>query len=104
MVGLLYEDGVSLPNFGSLPCPSHFYKLLMKCSFDTSGAMTAAKGCAYLFENVAHSGNDYDAESGGKPKYRTSIDAIEQRTGWNFFVNVPQGLQDDAEKTSSPIW
>lgn len=97
-VGLLFEDGVALPSF-SVPCPSHFYKLLMKCSFDSSGNMTAAKGCAYLFENVSHSSSDYD-----NAKYRTSIDAIEQRTGFNFFANVPAQFQDTAESSSSPIW
>ena len=97
-VGLLFEDGVNLPSF-SVPCPSHFYKLLMKCSFDSSGNMTAAKGCAYLFENVSHSSSDYD-----NAKYRTSIDAIEQRTGFNFFANVPAELQDAAESSSKPIW
>ena len=71
----------------------------MKCSFDSSGNMTAAKGCAYLFENVSHSSSDYD-----NAKYRTSIDAIEQRTGFNFFANVPAQFQDAAESSSSPIW
>ena len=99
-VGLLFEDGVALPSF-PVPCPSHFYKLLMKCSFDSSGAMTAAKGCAYLFENISHgnSSKEYDNE-----KYRTTIDAIEERTGFNFYANVPAELQEAAEKSSSPIW
>lgn len=97
-VGLLFEDGVSLPSF-STPCPSHFYKLLMKCSFDSSGNMTAAKGCAYLFENVSHSTSEYD-----NAKYRTTIDAIEERSGFDFFTNVPKELQDAAESSSKPIW
>ena len=30
-------------------------------------------------------------------KYRTTVRAIEQRTGYNFFSNLPQGLQDRLE-------
>ena len=68
----------------------------MKCSFDDSGAMTAAKGCAYLFTNEAHSGNYSQGI--------TTIDAIEQRSGWDFFTNVPKELQDAAESSSKAIW
>ena len=99
-VGLLFEDGVSLPSF-SVPCPSHFYKLLMKCSFDSSGNMTAAKGCAYLFENISHGNSSKDFDNAN---YRTSIDALEERTGFNFFANVPAEFQDAAESSSNPIW
>ena len=93
VVGVLYEDNKTL---GGVPCPSHFYKLLMKCSFNTSGEMTAAKGCAYLFTNVAHTGNYSQG--------LTSIDAVEQRSGWDFFTHVPKSLQDAAEKQSASVW
>ena len=96
VVGLLYETDKVVDG---IPVPSHFYKLLMKCSFDTSGEMTAAKGCAYIFTNESHSGDRYSDS-----KFRTSIDAIEERTGWNFFVNVPSSLQDTAEAQTSAIW
>lgn len=93
VVGILYENSKTI---GGVPCPSHFYKCLMKCSFNESGSMTAAKGCAYLFTNEAHSGSYSQGI--------TSIDAIEQRSGWDFFVNVPSALQDTAEAQSSEIW
>lgn len=94
VVGLLYENDKVV---SSVPVPSHFYKLLMKCSFNTSGEMSAAKGCAYIFTNEAHPKMNYSEGI-------TSIDAIEQRTGFNFFANVPAELQDDAESSSKPIW
>lgn len=94
VVGVLYKDSRTL---GGVPCPSHFYKCLMKCSFDASGAMTAAKGCAYLFTNVSHKGESY-------PSGITTIDAIEQRSGWDFFTNVPADLQATAEAQSASIW
>jgi DNA/RNA endonuclease G (NUC1) len=93
VVGILYENSKTI---GGVPCPSHFYKCLMKCSFNEAGAMTAAKGCAYLFTNEAHSGNYSQGI--------TSIDAVEQRSGWDFFANVPKNLQDTAEAQSASLW
>ena len=100
-VGILYEDpnNMQTPNGGGTPVltPSHFYKCLMLCKFDKSGAMTSAKGVAYLFENKKFSGKDYSA-------YATTIDAVEQRSGWDFFTNVPKDLQDAAEQMSTSLW
>ena len=93
VVGLLYENSRTVDN---IPLPSHFYKCLMKCSFNEAGTMTAAKGCAYLFTNEAHSGSYSQGI--------TSIDAIEQRSGWDFFTNVPKNLQDTAEAQSASLW
>ena len=69
----------------------------MKCSFNASGEMTSAKGCAYIFTNESHSGMPYSSGI-------TSIDAIEQRAGFDFFARVPEALQKAAERTSSPLW
>lgn len=77
--------------------PSHFYKLLMKCSFSSSGEMTDAHGIAYLFTNEVHAGAKY-------ADFATTIDAIEQRSGFDFFVNVPEDLQEAAESQSSQLW
>lgn len=107
VVGTLFEDGnTGASNDGGIVArPSHFYKLLMKCSFDASGEMTDAKGIAYLYTNEDHS-ND----NGGKKvtyhdsRYVTTIDAIETRAGFNFFANVPISLQDAAEGTATALW
>ena len=98
VTGVLYEGSVKKLPSGSLsvPIPSHFYKCLMKCSFDDSGNMTAAKGCAYIFENKA--------QSGSYQQGRTSIDAIENRAGFDFFANVPAALQNAAESSSKSLW
>ena len=100
VTGVLYEGTVkTLPSREGLqvPIPSHFYKCLMKCSFNASGEMTAAKGCAYIFTNESHSGMPYSSGI-------SSIDAIEQRAGFDFFARVPEALQKEAERTSSPLW
>lgn len=93
VVGVLYEtDNIQ----NGIPCPSHFYKCLMKCSFSDKGEMTAAKGVAYLFENKPQSGS-YNLGA-------TTIDAVEQRSGFDFFTNVPEALQKAAESTNTPLW
>ncbi len=94
VVGLLYENSKTL---SGVPVPSHFYKCLMKCSFNSSGTMTAARGDAYIYTNEPHSGMSYS-------EGRTTIDAMEQRSGFDFFANVPKELQDPAESTSSSVF
>ena len=100
VVGVLFEGDKTLPsNDGKdVPIPSHFYKCVMKCSFDAGGTVTAASGVAYLFTNEAHGGGYNDSQ------YVTSIDAIEQRTGFDFFPRVPSALQSAAESSASPIF
>lgn len=99
VTGVLYEGTKTLKsnNGYTVPIPSHFYKLLMKCSFDASGQMTDAEGCAYLFTNEAHTSGKY-------PNFATTIDAIEQRTGFDFFPAVPAALQSKAESSSVGLW
>ena len=100
VVGTLFEDG----NYGSsndggvVARPSHFYRLMMKCSFNASGRITGAEGVAYLFENKAHPDADYNDE-----EFVTTIDAIETRTGFDFFANVPPSYQTSAENGTSKL-
>lgn len=99
VTGVLYEGTKTMTsnNGYTVPIPSHFYKCLMLCSFDTAGQMTDANGCAYLFTNEAHANGEY-------PNFTTTIDAIEQRTGFDFFPAVPAALQSKAESSSVGLW
>ena len=67
--------------------PSGYWKCLMKCTFSSDGEMSAAVGCAYLF----------NTNSSNTAPTATTIDAIESRTGFDFFANVPTSLQTTAE-------
>lgn len=101
-VGVLYEGAptmVSSSKGGALiyQAPSHFYTCVMKCSFSTAGTITGASGCAFIMENREYSGSSYKS-------YCTSIDAIEQRAGFDFFTNVPQNLQNTAEAQTTPLF
>ena len=99
ITGVLYEGNVTTLPSGSLnvPIPSHFYKCLMKCTFNAQGAMTEASGCAYVFTNEAHTSGTYSSGI-------TTIDAIEARAGFDFFANVPTSLQTTAEAQSASLW
>lgn len=96
VVGTLFEDDKTV---SGIRIPSHFYKCLMKCRFDSAGELKDANGCAYLFTNVSHSGESYSS-------FITSIDAIEERSGIDFFPFVTQRLEklekaDTAAKAES---
>ncbi|MBR5700747.1 MAG: DNA/RNA non-specific endonuclease [Bacteroidales bacterium] len=100
VVGTLFEDGNygSSNDWGQVARPSHFYRLMMKCSFNSYGNITGAEGVAYLFENKAHPYADYNDS-----EFVTTIDAIETRTGFNFFANVPDAYQTLAENGTSKL-
>lgn len=100
ITGVLYEGTITYKSSGSLsvPIPSHFYKCIMKCTFDGSGNVSGAQGIAFVYTNAAHSGNYYD------DAYVTSIDAIETRAGFNFFAAVPESLQNSAEANTNHQW
>lgn len=101
--GTLYEGTAEYVS--GVQIPSHFYKCVMKCTFDASGNMTAAKGCAYVFDNEYIDDTDPDEiDSKGNPIYRTTIDAIEARAGFNFFPRIPESLQASAENSTTAIW
>lgn len=84
---------------GNVGRPSHFYKLLMMCSFDGDGNMTDADGVAYLYTNEAHTSGTYNDAT-----FRKTIDYIETLTGFDFFANVPTSLQTTAEAQSASLW
>ena len=86
--GLLYEDNKTSDG---VPVPSHFYKCIMYCSFGADGAMTAARGTAFIYTN------ERQTASYNNSKFVTTIDAIEQRTGFDFFPNVPDEFEIPAE-------
>lgn len=98
--GVLFEtnNSGSSNDGGTVGRPSHFYKLLMRCTF-SGGTISSASGVAYIYTNEAHSGVNYN-----NAQFRTTIAAIETRTGFNFFPNVPEALQSAAENTSASLW
>lgn len=77
----------------SMPVPTHYYKCIMKCSFDASGNMISAKGAAYLFEHSASAS-----------RQEKTIDEIESLSGFDFFANVPPDIQTSAESVYTNLF
>ena len=101
VTGVLFEgDEKRLPSKGiSVAVPSHFYKCLMMCKFDSSGEISEASGTAFIYTNEAHSGVSYNDSA-----FITTIDEIEERTGYDFFPRVPSKMQNAAEAVSTALW
>ena len=76
-----------------VPVPNYFYKVVLKVE-KSGDTVTSASTIGFWFEHKAYSGDTYT-------KYSTSVDQIEQWTGFDFFVNLPDTIEIDAEKNTS---
>lgn len=107
VTGVLYEGTTTTLPCGSLnvPIPSHFYKCIMKCTFNGS-TIDKAQGIAFVYTNQSHSTatSYYGTDFNGSESFVTSIDAIETRSGFEFFPNVPTALQNSAEANTDHSW
>ncbi len=107
VTGVLYEGTLTYMssntksdgNTYNVPIPSHFYKCIMKCTFNSNGTVSDAKGIAFVYTNESHTGDSYY-----KNGYYTSIDAIEERAGFNFFAKVPDDKENAAESNTDHRW
>jgi len=76
------------------PVPNYFYKVALKVKRSGS-AITSASAIGIWMEHRSYSSSeDYD-------EFAVSVDQIEEWTGFDFFVNLPESLQLTAEKNSS---
>ena len=94
VTGPIFDSGYK--SVSGVPIPTRYYKCLMKCTFNVSGEMTAAKGAAFLFLHEPRSGEEYEQPA--------TIDDIEAITGFDFFANVPADKQSAAEATNTSFW
>ena len=72
-----------------IPVPNYFYKVVLKVSKDSSGTVTSASTVGFWFEHKTYS-DSYT-------NYAVSVDQIEQWTGFDFFANLPDGVEALAE-------
>lgn len=97
VTGPLFQDNPveTNPDKNGMECaiPTHYYKCLMKVSFDAGGNPTSAVGCAYLMVHA----------SGSAQQVKT-IDYIESLAGFDFFANVPDSIEDEAEAMTYSFW
>lgn len=77
-----------------VPIPNYFYKVVLSATTDSSGTVTSAKCVGFWFENKAYSGTTYST-------YSVSVDQIEEWTGFDFFPNLPDSIEGNAESSTT---
>lgn len=75
------NDGVSCP------VPTRYYKCIMKVKFDSSGQASSATGAAYVINHETLERQDM------------TIKQLQGITGFDYFTNIPESIQKDAEET-----
>ena len=75
-----------------VPVPNYFYKVALKVE-KSGNTVTSAMAVGFWFEHKTYSDKYYN--------YAVSVDQIEQWTGFDFFVNLPDGVESTAEKNGS---
>lgn len=81
----------------SLPVPNYYYKAILKVTRNSQGAITAARSIGFWLSHNSLKNNDFRS-------HITSVDDIEQKTGFNFFHNLPEELQNSCESVSNWDW
>ena len=77
-----------------VPIPNYFYKVVLKVNTNSSGVVTSASTIGFWFENKAYSGSAYS-------NYAVSVDQIEAWTGFDYFANLPDSIEEQVEGNSS---
>ena len=75
-----------------VPVPNYFYKVVLKVEKSGSN-VTSASAVGFWFEHKTYS-DSYT-------NYAVSVDQVEEWTGMDFFVNLPDGVETTAEKNTS---
>ena len=81
----------------SVPVPNYYWKVLLKVQWSGSGSnktVTSAKAIGVWIPHQQYNSSDYSS-------FVTSVDQIEEWTGFNFFHNLPANVEQSAESISS---
>lgn len=76
-----------------VPVPNYFYKVVLKVN-KSGSTVTSASAIGFWFENKAYANTTYSS-------YAVSVDQVEQWTGMDFFVNLPDSIENSAESNTS---
>ena len=82
-----------------IPAPRYFYKVVLKIGGSESNP-TSATAIGFWYTNQSHAGESYNDTK----KFVKSVDQIEEWTGLDFFVNLPNDLEATAEAMTTPWW
>lgn len=83
----------------NIPAPRYFYKVVLKIGGSESNP-TSATAIGFWYTNQSHAGETYNDTE----KFVKSVDQIEEWTGLDFFVNLPNDLEATAEAMTTPWW
>lgn len=72
-----------------VPIPPYFYKLVLRVKY-VAASVTDASCTAFWFENRAYTQDQFH-------NYSCSVDQVEEWTGFDFFVNLPDEIENAAE-------
>lgn len=75
------------------PVPNYYWKVLMKVKRDSNGNVTAASTIGFWFEHKIYN-------TSSATNYSVTVDQIEEWTGFDFFVNLPDDIENTAENNS----
>lgn len=73
--------------------PNYFYKIVLKVKYSSS-TVSSASTIGFWFVHQDYADSEYT-------NYAVSVDQIEQWTGFDFFVNLPDSLESNAESNTS---
>lgn len=94
VTGPIFEDGyTTTEDKNGVVCavPTKYFKCIMKVTFE-NGSPKSAIGAAYLLPH----------QNSGATRENVTINYIEQLTGFDFFANIPTGIQNSAEAETHP--
>ena len=74
------------------PIPNYFYKLVLRVKYSGS-TVSDARAIGFWMEHKAYTGDS-------SVNYTVSVDQIEQWTGFDFFVNLPDLIESSAESAT----
>lgn len=77
------------------PVPNYYWKVLLKVKRNSLGNISSAKSIGFWLEHREYDGNEIHED------HAVSVDKIEEYTGFDFFVNLPDGIETTAEANSS---
>lgn len=76
-----------------VPVPNYFYKLVLKVDTNSAGEVVDASTVGFWFENRGYS-DSYT-------NHTVSVDQVEAWTGFDYFANLPDNIEAQAERNAS---
>ena len=78
----------------NVPVPNYFYKVVLKVE-KSGNTVTSASAVGFWFDHKTYS------DSNAYANYAVSVDQVEEWTGFDFFVNLPDSIENVAEENSN---